>query len=435
MKVSRMFALVLLVPPFFVALAQAGELEMDRMSGGSEAAAATDAADAAMPAAVAAPVVMKLAMAESAPAGTEAEAAVADQPSDNGEAQASAAEESVTPSPAAEEPAAPSSAEAVAAYDPNWLQTGWRYVGQDRMDEAVRAWRAGIDSLPAEQELIFAGVYVNQSAALRQLKHLGQKNSALMVYAPYRKDHAWYVVAFPDQRISVMKQRLRPLLGGKVYTSRAARFQSAGHLNAAVKPNMEVRAGKGRSENISPSRLFMQAESAMARNQFIEAADMLARVLAVSPDHDKARLLYGQVLVQMGEYKEASLVLAPLLKEGNRDWHVWYWAATAALQLKELDQANTFISKALSIEGNNGLLWLEKAVVEEERNHYQQAINILNVAKDYAGELPRIYLNVGYCADKLGNKELANQSYTRFLILTANDPEYHDVREKVLSGM
>lgn len=425
MKVSRMFAFVLLATPFFVALAQAGELEMDRMSGGSEAAAATDAADTAMPAAVAAPVVMKLAMAESAPAATDAEAAVADQPSDSGEAQASAAEE----------PAAPSSAEAVAAYDPNWLQAGWRYVGQDRMDEAVRAWRAGIDSLSGQQELIFAGVYVNQSAALRQLKHLGQKNSALMVYAPYRKDHAWYVVAFPDQRISVMKQRLRPLLGGKVYTSRAARFQSAGHLNAAVKPNMEVRAGKGRSENISPSRLFMQAESAMERNQFIEAADMLARVLAVSPDHDKARLLYGQVLVQMGEYKEASLVLAPLLKEGNHDWHAWYWAATAALQLKELDQANTFISKALSIQGDNGVLWIEKAVVEEERSNYQQAINILNVAKDYAGELPRIYLNVGYCADKLGNKELANQSYTRFLILTANDPEYHDVREKVLSGM
>ncbi|TLS69193.1 tetratricopeptide repeat protein [Mariprofundus erugo] len=423
MKNFRVIAFALLAVPFSATLAQAANLEMDRMSGGSEPAVA---GDTSLVAAVTAPVVMKLAMAEAAPA--DEAAAAADQPADSAEGESAPAE--VAPSPAE------ATTEGNAAYDPHWLATGWSYFDQKNVDEAVRVWKSGIDALPGQQELIFGGVYVNQSAALRQLKHLGQKNSALMVYAPYRKDHAWYVVAFPDERISVMKQRLRPLLGGKVYTSKAARFQSDGNPNAAVAaPKMVARASKARTENISPSRLFMQAESAVEGKQFIEAADMLARVLAVSPDHDKARLLYGQVLVQMGEYKEASLVLVPLLKESNRDWHAWYWAATAALQLKNLDQANIFISKAVSIQGDNGLLWIEKAVVEEERNNYQQAINILNVAKDYAGELPRIYLNVGYCADKLGNKELANQSYTRFLILTANDPQYNDVREKVLSGM
>ena len=314
-----------------------------------------------------------------------------------------------------------------------WVERGWNLLDAKAKSRAVQLWKEGVRSLPSDQQVLFGGVYLQQSAALRQLNKLGRKLKAILVQAGYKNRLAWYVLSVPAEgQLVAMKQRLKPLMGGRVYANEVGRFQG---ISQGWQKREYAATGVGRKRSASVAMLFIQAKDKLHDGNTQGAMVLLNQLVKRAPEHSEGRLLYGRLLVLAGEYKEGSMILQELLKSGSWNWHPWYWAATASLMLNEIDQADRLINRAISFQGDKALLWLLKGVIEEEKANYSQALNLLNIAAKFATDMPQIYLNIAYCADKMGDKNRANQAYTRFLVLTRNSDIYRSVREKVLTGL
>jgi len=183
---------------------------------------------------------------------------------------------------------------------------------------------------------------------------------------------------------------------------------------------------------ISTRVLFNSAKRALQQGNRAKALQHLSALLRKQPGHRSARLMYGTELVKDAQYAEASLILPELLND-SMDWHAWYWMGTASLMLGNLKDAENYLSEALARNGEIAALWVQRAIIEQESNNHHTALQLLNIAKDLDPDMPEISLNIAYSADALGNRNLANHAYGKFLVQTSKSPKHIRVRQKVLS--
>ncbi|MCA9470687.1 MAG: hypothetical protein MRJ96_03645 [Nitrospirales bacterium] len=141
----------------------------------------------------------------------------------------------------------------------------------------------------------------------------------------------------------------------------------------------------------------------------------------------KARLLIGQ-----NAHAEAITVLQPLFTPPPASWEPWFWMGTAQLGVGNLDKAEESFMEGLVRDDSVGYLWVQRAVVAQQRGNFGKAMDALRQAELLAPKLPEVHLNLAYNLEYQGNARLAHQHYQEYLSLTEGKPMYHTVRRKVL---
>lgn len=143
-------------------------------------------------------------------------------------------------------------------------------------------------------------------------------------------------------------------------------------------------------------------------------------------------LAVSQILIKKRQYGQAVTILRSLLKSEPNDWEPWFWMGTAKLGLGQLDEADQFFIDGLARNGTVPHLWVQRALVGQQRGRYWEAIEALRQAEILAPDLPEVPLNLAYSFETQGNTVLAIEYYRKFLSMTERTPAYRAARKKVL---
>ena len=144
------------------------------------------------------------------------------------------------------------------------------------------------------------------------------------------------------------------------------------------------------------------------------------------------RLVKAQLLIEQQSHAEALEVLNPLFATLPDTWEPWFWMGTAQLGVGNLDKAENAFMEGLVRDDTVPYLWVQRAVIEQQRGQYRQAMDALRQAELLAPDLPEVQLNLAYNLEHQGNQKLARRHYQQYLSLTEGTSAYHAVRRKVL---
>ncbi len=143
----------------------------------------------------------------------------------------------------------------------------------------------------------------------------------------------------------------------------------------------------------------------------------------------------SQHFIRIGKYNEAVTLLSPLFHDPPNNWQPWFWMGTALLGKGEIDQADQYLLSGLARNDKIPQLWIQRALVAQQRGDYQVAIHELRQAESLEANLPHIPLNMGYAYERLGNNRLANQYYGKFLELSEDNPKFFSIRKKLFARL
>ena len=122
--------------------------------------------------------------------------------------------------------------------------------------------------------------------------------------------------------------------------------------------------------------------------------------------------------LQRGDHVTAIRTLENLEGGGDR-WEVPFWLGTAHLLEGNLDDAALLLDDALTLESDLADLWVQRAVIAQERGRARVALQFLEVAVQVDAKAPLAYLNAAIAYESLGDAESARGAYGRFLRLAA----------------
>ena len=140
-------------------------------------------------------------------------------------------------------------------------------------------------------------------------------------------------------------------------------------------------------------------------------------------------------LINIGSYAEAIDLLKPIIDRKEEIWDTYLLMGAAYVGLDELDYAEEYLRNGLAINGNVPQLWLQYAIIEQQRGRHEAALRILNGPERLAPDIPEVQLNIGYSYDAIGNQKLSIKAYNSFLKLTEGNSAYMMVRHKVLERL
>ena len=144
------------------------------------------------------------------------------------------------------------------------------------------------------------------------------------------------------------------------------------------------------------------------------------------------RVAQAQHLIKKRRYSQAVTILTPLFRTPPDRWELWFWMGTAHLGLGNLAEADNAFMEGLARDTTIPHLWVQRALVGQQRGRYGEAIESLRQAEILAPELPEVQLNLAYSLETQGERKLAVEHYHIFLALTEGKPAYRTARKKVL---
>ena len=147
------------------------------------------------------------------------------------------------------------------------------------------------------------------------------------------------------------------------------------------------------------------------------------------------QLGHAQQLIRSGEYEDAVALLSPLFHDPPVKWQPWFWMGTALLGKGDIEQADQFFLSGLARNDKVPHLWIQRALVAQQRGDYQLAIHELRQAESLDADIPHIHLNMGYAYEQLGNDRMANQYYGKFLKLSEGNPTFFSTRKKLFARL
>ncbi len=147
------------------------------------------------------------------------------------------------------------------------------------------------------------------------------------------------------------------------------------------------------------------------------------------------RLNHAQEMIRAGEYEDAVALLSPLFHNPPVKWQPWFWMGTALLGKGDMEEADQYFLSGLARNDKIPQLWIQRALVAQQRGDFQLAIHELRQAESLAANLPHIHLNMGYAYEQLGNDQMANQYYGKFLKLSEDQPSFFSTRKKLFARL
>ena len=154
----------------------------------------------------------------------------------------------------------------------------------------------------------------------------------------------------------------------------------------------------------------------------------------VTENVDASQLLKeAAALIRVGDAARALVLLMPLSETAG--WEPAFWLGTAHLALGEHDAAADYLDASLRSNAELAHIWVQRAIVEQERNRPSSALSLLAVARQLAPDFPDTYINAGYAYETLDQPESARRAYRQFLSLSALQAMPKGRREDVLARL
>ncbi|GMT41865.1 MAG: hypothetical protein IEMM0002_0276 [bacterium] len=147
------------------------------------------------------------------------------------------------------------------------------------------------------------------------------------------------------------------------------------------------------------------------------------------------RLDFARELINDSLYSDALDNLKPIFDAPPGNWEPYLLMGTAYLGLGRLDKADDFFRQGIKIDDARPRLWLQRAIVAQQKDDHQSALKILREVEKIAPSMPEIKLNIGYSNDVLGNKAEAAKSYQIFLAYTEGREDYFLMRRQVFQRL
>jgi len=200
-----------------------------------------------------------------------------------------------------------------------------------------------------------------------------------------------------------------------------------------------VRSSHLRRQQVTPEQasqfLMKMAQDARARGNRQQAIGLLVELLKRTPEHARARLMVGKLMIVDGQYDAAWQVMRPLLRADTLDWKPWFWSGTAELMAGKLDDAANHFDESLARDGRVAAVWVQRALVAQERGRYAVAYQLLKVAEMQSPKSVQVMLNIGFTLDALGKKTRAIHYYQRYLVQTAGASSQWQARRSVIARL
>lgn len=144
------------------------------------------------------------------------------------------------------------------------------------------------------------------------------------------------------------------------------------------------------------------------------------------------KLARARHLIQTRRYARAVITLRPLFVTPPKTWEPWFWLGTAQLGLGQWEKARNSLVEGLARDATVPQLWVQRALVSQQRGRFGEALDALRQAELLAPKLPEVQLNLAYSLEALGERQVAVTHYRTFLSLTEGKRAYHATRKKVL---
>lgn len=176
----------------------------------------------------------------------------------------------------------------------------------------------------------------------------------------------------------------------------------------------------------------LQAEN---EGQLLLALSRAQNTFSDHPQHMLARLAYGRLLVKSGDASRAVKVLQPLVAGAPADWRPWFWLGSGQLLQGDLEPAADSLDEALARQGEQPALWIQRAIVEQERGRPVVAAHYLQVAASLAPDNPDVLFNYAYASEQVGDNVRAVLLYRRFLARSAGSPTHGRLRAQALKRL
>ncbi len=221
------------------------------------------------------------------------------------------------------------------------------------------------------------------------------------------------------------------LPGGTVDAVVSNQFADASAVFQEAKPRQELDA---KEHPVSVNQSDRKQLSAEPVENLIQSEEKPSASLFEENIFGK-QLKQARHLINIGSYNEAIDILRPIIDRQEETWDTYLLMGAAHLGLGELDYAETYSEMGLAMNGKVPQLWLQCAIVEQERGKHEVALRILNESERLAPDMPEVQLNIGYSYDAIGNQRLSVKAYNSFLKLTEGNPAYMMVRYKVLERL
>ena len=146
----------------------------------------------------------------------------------------------------------------------------------------------------------------------------------------------------------------------------------------------------------------------------------------------EVRLARARHLIQTGHYAMAVTVLRPLFVTPPKTAEPWLWLGTAQVGLGQWEAAQDSLVEGLARDATVPQLWVQRALVSQQRGRFGEALDALRQAELLAPTLPEVQLNLAYSLEALGERQVAVTHYRTFLTVTEGNHAYHATRKKVL---
>jgi len=363
-----------------------------------------------------------------------------------------------------------------------WLQQGWQVLEKQGLDAAIARWQQGVNKFPADRVLLSPiGFFSSPDSALKGVHVLGIQWRGIVLKGYFHGQEKYFILSAPSpEHVEQVRDRLGQQLAGgvhRIYGWSASRFQAGGsyalpesshppqiaevtkkqagtrspavsspdketvHVMPVPETSMHalVQSGQMRHPQATPeqeSQVLMEtAKKARAEGHRKKAIAMLSEVLKRTPDNARARLMSGKLMIKDGQYDAAWQVMRPLLKTNPLDWKPWFWSGTAELMIGKLNDAAKHFDEALARNGRVAAIWVQRALVAQQRGRYAVAYQLLKIAEAQSPKSVQVMLNLGLTLDALGQKEAARDYYQRYLVHTSGTSNQWQARKIVIGRL
>jgi tetratricopeptide (TPR) repeat protein len=205
--------------------------------------------------------------------------------------------------------------------------------------------------------------------------------------------------------------------------------------NIVSEPEQGLKHGMDKGK--SPERVNQQTDTRLSSEpvEALKDSEQTPASLLLEEYEVKKQLDRARNLIRTGSYAEAIRILKTVIDRSGGTWDTYLLIGTAYLGSGELDYAEAYLNMGLAINSNIPQLWLQRAIVEQQRGNHEAALHILHETESITPDIPEVQLNIGYSHDVIGNKNLSVKAYLSFLRLTDGNPAYIIVRHKVLKRL
>ena len=326
---------------------------------------------------------------------------------------------------------------------PGWIADGLSQLRDGNVPTAIQTWETGLEQLASERLVLVLGAYYSNTYALLNVNQYGDRYPIFMVRGVVNERPGYYLLALPTEseydavREQLAREFAAPhLLGNHVervvtrmVAARGLLATSAAEPAAARQAETTASTATIHQRDSQPQgsdvRLASKDESpAVSRVGRVQPVPQSSSATAqpaqrATPDAEQRATLGRAIqLVQAADYLAGRELLQGVLAAGFDGWEAWFWLGTAYLGNGELVEADHALSEALRRDPAQPQLWIQRAIIAQERGEHARALGWLREARNLSPQAPEVHLNIGYSAEAMGLREEAAKAYRDFLRFT-----------------